>query len=54
MGLEMELDYRLRWLDFDRYGRLQPVTVLDICQDMATLQAEDMGIGHAFQDFINN
>ena len=46
MGLEMELDYRLRWLDFDRYGRLQPVTVLDICQDMATLQAEDMGIGH--------
>ena len=45
MALEMELDYRLRWLDFDRYNRIQPVSVLDICQDVATLQAEEMGIG---------
>jgi len=45
MAMEMELDYRLRWLDLDRYGRIQPVTVLDLCQDVATLQAEDMGIG---------
>ena len=45
MALGMEIDYRLRWLDFDRYGRILPTTVLDICQDIATLQAEDMGIG---------
>jgi len=45
MAFEMERDYRLRWLDFDRYGRIQPVSVLDLFQDAATLQAEDMGIG---------
>ena len=45
MPLGMELDYRLRWMDFDQYGRIQPVTVLDIFQDLATIQAEDMGIG---------
>lgn len=45
MALEMKLDYRLRWLDFDRFGRIQPTTVLDLCQDIATIQAEDMGIG---------
>lgn len=45
MALEMELDYRLRWLDFDRFGRIQPVAVLDLCQDIATLHAERMGIG---------
>ena len=43
--MEMELDYRLRWLDFDRFGRIQPVAVLDMCQDVATLHAERMGIG---------
>ena len=52
MGLELQLDYRLRWLDFDRYGHLQPVTVLDICQDVATLQAEHMGIGR--DDMMQN
>lgn len=46
MALEIALDYRLRWLDFDRYGRIQPVTVLDLFQDVATLHAERMGIGH--------
>jgi len=45
MSLELELDYRLRWLDFDRYGHINPVTVLDMCQDIATLHAEQMGIG---------
>ena len=45
MSLELELDYRLRWLDFDRSGRISPVTVLDMCQDVATLHAEQMGIG---------
>ena len=46
MALGMELDYRLRWLDFDRYGRIQPTALLDLLQDVATIQAEDMGIGH--------
>ncbi len=45
MSLGMELDYRLRWMDFDQYGRLQPSSALDIFQDAATIQAEDMGIG---------
>lgn len=45
MEMELQLDYRLRWLDFDRYGRIQPVTIFDICQDMATIHANHMGIG---------
>ena len=45
MALEISLDYRLRWLDFDRYGRIAPVTLLDLFQDAATLHAEQMGIG---------
>lgn len=45
MALGMEIDYRLRWMDFDRYGRLQPAAVLDMFQDVATIHAEDMGIG---------
>lgn len=45
-ALEMQLDYRLRWFDFDRYGRLSPTTVLDLLQDIATVQAEAMGIGY--------
>lgn len=45
MPLGLSLDYRLRWMDFDRYGRIQPFAVLDIFQDLATVQAEDMGIG---------
>lgn len=45
-ALEMELDYRLRWFDFDRYDRLRPATVLDLLQDIATVQAEAMGIGY--------
>ena len=46
MALEMTLDYRLRWMDFDRYGRLQPAAVLDIFQDLATFHAESLSIGH--------
>ena len=46
MALEMTMDYRLRWMDFDQYGRMQPAAMLDIFQDMATLHAEVLGIGH--------
>ena len=45
MALGMELEYRLRWLDFDRYGRMQPAALLDLFQDFATIHANDMGIG---------
>lgn len=45
MALVMERDYRLRWMDFDRYGRMQPSAILDLCQDMATLHANELGIG---------
>lgn len=45
MGLELELDYRLRWMDFDRYGRMQPTAILDIFQDVATIHADQIGIG---------
>lgn len=45
VALEMTRDYRLRWMDFDRYGRMQPAAVLDIFQDMTTLHAEEIGIG---------
>ena len=45
MALDLTRDYRLRWMDFDRYGRMQPAAVLDIFQDMTTLHAELLGIG---------
>jgi len=45
MQMWSEHEYRLRWMDFDRYGRMQPAAVLDLFQDMATIQANDMGIG---------
>lgn len=45
MALGLELDYRLRWMDFDQHGRIQPAPLLDIFQDVATVQANDMGIG---------
>ena len=45
MPLSKELDYRLRYLDFDRYGRIQPTAVLDLLQDVATVHAEEIGIG---------
>lgn len=44
MTLAMELDYRLRWMDFDRYGRIQPFALFDMCQDVATVHAEEIGL----------
>lgn len=44
-ALELALDYRLRWMDFDRFGNLRPTVILDLLQDMATIQANAMGIG---------
>lgn len=46
MPIGMTLNYRLRLTDFDRFGHLHPAAVLDILQDLATVQAEDMGIGY--------
>lgn len=43
--LELTKNYQLRTADFDRYGRIQPSSVLDVFQDVASLQATDMGIG---------
>lgn len=37
--------YRLRMSDFDRYGRMQPAAVLDLCQDAAAAHAERLGVG---------
>lgn len=45
MSLVMERDYRLRWMDFDKYGRMLPAAILDICQDGATMHAVELGIG---------
>ncbi len=45
MALSRELDYRLRWMDFDRAGRIQPFALLDLFQDVATVNANEMGIG---------
>lgn len=45
MTLEMTLDYRMRWMDFDRYGRVQPWALLDLFQDVATAHALELGIG---------
>lgn len=42
MALELARDYRLRWMDFDRHGRLQPFAVLDIFQDVATMHANQI------------
>ncbi|MDO5118103.1 MAG: thioesterase [Eggerthellaceae bacterium] len=43
MLFALERDYRLRWMDFDRYGRLKPQAVLDLFQDVATIHAKEMG-----------
>ena len=45
MKMARQLDYRLRWMDFDRYGRMQPSAILDMFQDVATVHAEELGIG---------
>lgn len=50
MALQMERDYRMRWMDLDRYGHVQPFAIMDMLQDLAILQAEDMGIGRTAMD----
>lgn len=45
MALFAEREYRLRLGDFDRYNRLRPACVLDIFQDIATVQADSMSLG---------
>lgn len=45
MPLFGEKEYQLRLGDFDRYNRLQPAAILDIFQDMATVQANASGMG---------
>lgn len=45
MTIEMEHDHRLRWMDFDRYGRMQPTAMLDLFQELAITHAEELGIG---------
>ena len=46
VAIELELDYRMRWMDFDRYGRVQPWALLDLFQDAATKHADILGISH--------
>ena len=45
MELMYACDVRLRIGDFDRNERLQPMAVLDLFQEAATVQADEMGIG---------
>ncbi len=47
MTIMMEHDHRLRWMDFDRYGRMQPAAMLDLFQELAISHAEELGIGRA-------
>ena len=47
MTISMERDFRVRWMDFDRYGHMQPAAMLDIFQDLAITHAEELGIGRA-------
>ena len=47
MTIEMTHEHRLRWMDFDRYGRIQLTALLDIFQDLAICHAEELGIGRA-------
>lgn len=44
--LGVSRDYRLRWMDFDRYERILPFAIMDIFQDVALHQSEEMGIGY--------
>ena len=44
--LDLTSPYQLRTSDFDRYERIKPASALDIFQDIAAIQAGDMGIGY--------
>lgn len=45
MSVSLEQDYRLRWMDFDRHGRIKPSAILDMCQDVATVHANQLRMG---------
>ncbi len=45
MQARFEREYWLRTSDFDRYGRLQPASILDLFQDAAGGHAAVLGIG---------
>lgn len=45
MQARFEREYWLRTSDFDRYGRLQPASILDLFQDVAGGHAAVLGIG---------
>ena len=47
MTIAAEREFRLRWMDFDRYGRMQPAALLDMFQGLAIVHAEELGIGRA-------
>lgn len=46
-NVSYETEIRLRIGDFDRYNRLLPSSVLDVFQEVATVQADNMGIGRS-------
>lgn len=45
MPIDMTREYPLRMSDFDRRSRLKPSSILDLFQEIATVQATSMGIG---------
>ena len=45
VAMDQHKAYQLRTCDFDQYGHIQPASVLDIFQDIASTHADDMGIG---------
>lgn len=47
MVIDMKRDYRLLWMNFDRFGRMQPAALLEIFQDLAIAHAEELGIGRS-------
>ena len=44
MTIELSMNYRMRWMDFDRFGHVQPWALLDLFQDAATAHAVELGI----------
>lgn len=45
MEKRLELKYRLRISDFDRYLKVMPSAVLDLFSDVATIHANQLGMG---------
>ena len=46
MKLSLQENYILRTNDFDAYNHLKPTAILDIFQDIAGRQAEEIGMGY--------